>query len=383
MPCAHPADEVLDRGLPVGGAQQRVAGGGQRVQRLEADLRRAGAEATVGGPEVVGDDDRVGHDGSSSDVSDGECGLTSLSEQSARPAAMSPILAPATRAAGTGNGWWACRAEDRPRRARPPRRAGADRGGPGGVRPALRRAGTSRRWTRGLRRADRRRSSSATSATYRWRWAAGGGAPTWCDSRRRPAAEIKRMYVAPAGRRTGLARAMLAHLETTALAAGADVMVLETGTEQPEAIALYESSGYARGGELRPLRLVAEEPLLRQAARARLGYHRPGGWLLAGTGRIVRSGLAESAADGLVSDTRAPSRGASMRAHGQERYVVIGEGELSPEPEQSDGGDRRAWGHPTSQRRRRGRLPGSRPRLARLVRRCRSGSPGWGRAAAR
>lgn len=59
-------------------------------------------------------------------------------------------------------------------------------------------------------------------------------------------AEIKRMYVAAAGRHTGLARQMLAHLEATALAAGAPVMVLETGAAQPEAIALYESSGYTR-----------------------------------------------------------------------------------------------------------------------------------------
>lgn len=57
-------------------------------------------------------------------------------------------------------------------------------------------------------------------------------------------AEIKRMYVAPAGRRRGLARAMLAHLELTAAGAGAEVMVLETGAEQPEAIALYGSAGY-------------------------------------------------------------------------------------------------------------------------------------------
>jgi ribosomal protein S18 acetylase RimI-like enzyme len=60
----------------------------------------------------------------------------------------------------------------------------------------------------------------------------------------RLSAEIKRMYVAPLGRRRGLARAVLAHLEETARAAGADVMVLETGTAQPEAVALYESSGY-------------------------------------------------------------------------------------------------------------------------------------------
>jgi GNAT superfamily N-acetyltransferase len=59
-------------------------------------------------------------------------------------------------------------------------------------------------------------------------------------------AEIKRMYVASAARRTGMARRMLAHLESTALGAGAPVIILETGTAQPEAIALYESSGYER-----------------------------------------------------------------------------------------------------------------------------------------
>jgi GNAT superfamily N-acetyltransferase len=63
---------------------------------------------------------------------------------------------------------------------------------------------------------------------------------------RSTAAEIKRMYVGPAARRTGLARVMLAHLERDALSAGADLMVLETGTEQPAAIALYTSSGYTR-----------------------------------------------------------------------------------------------------------------------------------------
>ena len=56
--------------------------------------------------------------------------------------------------------------------------------------------------------------------------------------------EIKRMYVRAGARRTGLARAVLAHLEATAAEAGADVLVLETGLRQPEAIRLYESSGY-------------------------------------------------------------------------------------------------------------------------------------------
>jgi GNAT superfamily N-acetyltransferase len=58
------------------------------------------------------------------------------------------------------------------------------------------------------------------------------------------AAEVKRMYVAASARRGGLARLMLAHLEATARTAGADVMILETGTAQPEAMALYESAGY-------------------------------------------------------------------------------------------------------------------------------------------
>ncbi len=61
---------------------------------------------------------------------------------------------------------------------------------------------------------------------------------------RSTAAEIKRMYVGPAARRTGLARLVLRHLERTAHDAGADLMVLETGIEQPAAIALYTSSGY-------------------------------------------------------------------------------------------------------------------------------------------
>ena len=58
------------------------------------------------------------------------------------------------------------------------------------------------------------------------------------------AAEIKRMYVVPEHRGTGLARRILAELENTAVAAGHDLIVLETGLMQPEAIALYESSGY-------------------------------------------------------------------------------------------------------------------------------------------
>ena len=58
------------------------------------------------------------------------------------------------------------------------------------------------------------------------------------------AAEIKRMYVVPSARRRGVAQRVLAHLERTAAAAGAEVVVLETGLRQPEALALYENAGY-------------------------------------------------------------------------------------------------------------------------------------------
>ncbi|MEF9904454.1 GNAT family N-acetyltransferase [Streptomyces sp. P9-A2] len=57
-------------------------------------------------------------------------------------------------------------------------------------------------------------------------------------------AELKRMYVIEQMRGRGLARRVLAALEDDARAAGRLRMVLETGTEQPEAIALYTSSGY-------------------------------------------------------------------------------------------------------------------------------------------
>ncbi|MEU6139294.1 GNAT family N-acetyltransferase [Streptomyces sp. NPDC047081] len=57
-------------------------------------------------------------------------------------------------------------------------------------------------------------------------------------------AELKRMYVVEGMRGRGLARRILAALEEDARSAGRARMVLETGTKQPEAIALYTSSGY-------------------------------------------------------------------------------------------------------------------------------------------
>ena len=60
---------------------------------------------------------------------------------------------------------------------------------------------------------------------------------------RRPA-EIRRMYVRECVRGRGFARLVLAALEASAAAAGADWMLLETGQPQVAAVGLYRSSGY-------------------------------------------------------------------------------------------------------------------------------------------
>ncbi len=56
--------------------------------------------------------------------------------------------------------------------------------------------------------------------------------------------EIKRMYTAPAGRRRGVARAVLTRLEEEARRLGYETLQLETGRPQQEAVALYESGGW-------------------------------------------------------------------------------------------------------------------------------------------
>lgn len=60
--------------------------------------------------------------------------------------------------------------------------------------------------------------------------------------------EIKRMYVVPQARRSGLARALLAALEDAARGLGYRIVRLDTGERQPHAIALYEGAGYRRVG---------------------------------------------------------------------------------------------------------------------------------------
>lgn len=56
--------------------------------------------------------------------------------------------------------------------------------------------------------------------------------------------ELKRIYVDPGARRQGVARVVVTHLVATARVLGYRSLVLETGTEQPEALALYEAMGW-------------------------------------------------------------------------------------------------------------------------------------------
>jgi len=56
--------------------------------------------------------------------------------------------------------------------------------------------------------------------------------------------EIKRMFVKPGFRGQGIAASILAELERWSAELGFSACVLETGQNQPEAIALYKKSGY-------------------------------------------------------------------------------------------------------------------------------------------
>jgi GNAT superfamily N-acetyltransferase len=56
--------------------------------------------------------------------------------------------------------------------------------------------------------------------------------------------EIKRMYVAPSSRGTGVATALLRALEDHARRLGLTRLLLETGTGQPDAIRFYQREGY-------------------------------------------------------------------------------------------------------------------------------------------
>ena len=58
--------------------------------------------------------------------------------------------------------------------------------------------------------------------------------------------EIKRMYILPEVRKKGIASSILSELEKWSAELSYQKCILETGKKQPEAIALYEKSGYKR-----------------------------------------------------------------------------------------------------------------------------------------
>ncbi|MDH4051847.1 MAG: GNAT family N-acetyltransferase [Rubrivivax sp.] len=82
--------------------------------------------------------------------------------------------------------------------------------------------------------------------------AACGAQTVGCGATRRAAGadwgEVKRMFVLPAHRGRHVASRLLATLEQRLAASGASWARLETGRDQPEALRLYERSGYRRCG---------------------------------------------------------------------------------------------------------------------------------------
>jgi GNAT superfamily N-acetyltransferase len=101
-----------------------------------------------------------------------------------------------------------------------------------------------------------------------------GDAPAGCGALRLLEggdAEVKRMFVVPALRGRGVGRRILEALEAEARRLGARRLVLETGTRQLPAIALYRSAGLADippyGDYLRP----GEEGYLRSGLSLFLG----------------------------------------------------------------------------------------------------------------
>ncbi len=88
-------------------------------------------------------------------------------------------------------------------------------------------------------------------------------------------AEIKRMYVRPPARGHGFSKQILRAIEEAAQQAGVTRLILETGDRQPEAVSLYQSSGYtpiAPYGEFKdsPISRCFEKRLARLAAKTSL-----------------------------------------------------------------------------------------------------------------
>ncbi|MEU4667367.1 GNAT family N-acetyltransferase [Amycolatopsis sp. NPDC023774] len=77
-------------------------------------------------------------------------------------------------------------------------------------------------------------------------------------------AEIKRMYVVPASRGTGVSTALLRALEEEAVSHGITRLLLETGVRQPDAIRFYQREGYE---PIPAFGAYATDPLARCYAR--------------------------------------------------------------------------------------------------------------------
>lgn len=81
--------------------------------------------------------------------------------------------------------------------------------------------------------------------------ASNAGVPVGCGALRsltERSGEIKRMYVVPGSRGSGVAVAVLRALESHARGLGWQELRLETGDRQPDAIRFYEREGYRRIG---------------------------------------------------------------------------------------------------------------------------------------
>lgn len=76
--------------------------------------------------------------------------------------------------------------------------------------------------------------------------------------------EIKRMFVHPSFRKRGIATLLLDALETWAGAFGFQECMLETGYNQPEAIALYTKAGYEVIPNYGPYENVANSVCMRK-----------------------------------------------------------------------------------------------------------------------
>ncbi len=72
----------------------------------------------------------------------------------------------------------------------------------------------------------------------------GGGVRTVAEG----IGEVRRLWVDPAWRGAGIGRALMDGLETLAHGLGLTALRIATGDRQPEAVALYEATGWARVG---------------------------------------------------------------------------------------------------------------------------------------